>query len=266
MSWIKIRQKRLIAGLFISGFILFGCQTKVKIPQVYNCHQTTGEIKIDGVLDEPDWQKADSLSFFNLTRTKIQNYLPAESSTIGKLLWDKDYLYVSFKAYDKDIWGYYTKRDDTTYREDVLEIFLKPDAQKESYYNFEINALGTVYDAFNFKRSFAGGSRRWGKWDCEGLRTGIRIKGNLNNWKDEDEYWQLEVAIPFSAFKEVTSVPKSGDEWCFALCRYDYSVYLKQGRELSSTAKLSKLNFHLWEDYDRLLFVTSGKNVQVKGR
>jgi len=263
MSWIKIKQKRLIVGLFVSGFFLFGCQTKVKIPQTYNCHQTTGEIKVDGVLDELDWQKADSLSFFSLTRTKLQNHFPAESPTIGKLLWDKDYLYVSFKAYDKDIWGHYTKRDDTTCREDVLEIFLKPDAQKDSYYNFEINILGTVYDAFNVRR---GAGYRWKKWNCEGLKIGIKTKGTLNDWKDKDEYWQLEVAIPFSAFKEVTFVPKSGDEWSFALCRYDYSVYLKQGVELSSTAKLSKLNFHLWEDYDRLLFVTSSKNVQVKQR
>ena len=86
------------------------------------------------------------------------------------------------------------------------------------------------------------------------LKSGVKVYGTLGNWKDTDDKWVLEVAIPFSAFKEVTSPPKSGDEWSFALCRYDYSVYLEEGRELSSTAKLSKRAFHLWEDYDQLLF------------
>jgi len=31
-------------------------------------------------------------------------------------------------------------------------------------------------------------------------------------------------------------------------------VVVEEGCELSSSAKLSKLNFHLWEDYDKLLF------------
>ncbi|MCK4244536.1 MAG: carbohydrate-binding family 9-like protein [Candidatus Omnitrophica bacterium] len=256
---MMIRFWQIIIGLSLCGLFLFGCQPKAKveerkIPQTYICHQSIGKVKIDGILDEKDWQKAEPINFYHLRRKDPQDYREPESPTIGKLLWDKDYFYVSFKAYDKDIWGYYTERDETTYREDVLEIFLKPDAQKASYYNFEINALGTVYDAFNFKRGFAGGSHRWSKWNCEGLKIGIKVKGSLNNWKDEDECWVLEVAIPFSAFKEITLSPKIGDEWSFALCRYDYSVYLEEGRELSSSAKLSKLNFHLWEDYDRLLF------------
>jgi len=252
----KMNQK-LAIGLFIGGVLLAGCQQKVKveerkIPQTYICHQATSKIKIDGLLDEKDWQKARAINFYHLKREGPQDYEEAESPTVGRLLWDKDYLYVSFKAKDKDIWGYYTKRDESTCREDVSEVFLKPDIQKPSYYDFEINALGTVYDGFNVRRD--AGSDRWGRWNCEGLKIGIKIKGSLNNWKDEDEYWQLEVAIPFSAFKDITLPPEIGNEWSFALCRYDYSVYLEEGVELSSSAKLSKLNFHLWEDYDKLLF------------
>ena len=250
-------KRRLIAVLVICVFWgITGCQPRAKreerkVSKPYICHQTAEKIKIDGSLDEIDWKKAQVINFYHLKRGGIQDYQEAESRTFGRLLWDKDYLYVSFEAFDKDIWGYYTERDDTTCREDVLEIFLKPDAQKASYYNFEVNALGTVYDAFNVRR---GAGYRWSKWDCEGLRIGIKIKGSLNNWKDEDEYWVLEVAIPFSAFEEITPSPEIGNEWSFALCRYDYSVYLEEGSELSSTAKLSKLNFHFWEDYDKLLF------------
>lgn len=269
MSWIKIRQKKLMVGLFVSGFFLFGCQTKVKIPQTYNCRQTTGEIKIDGILDEPDWQKADSLSFFSLTRTKLQNHFPAESPTIGKLLWDKDYLYIGIEARDKDIWSTIKKHDGNLWEEDVLEAFFKPDKNEPSYYEFEFSPKNVTLDLFWLHKGVSIGAARSYKHALlfeSNLKSAVKIYGSLDSWKDKDDKWVLEVAIPFSAFKEVTFVPKSGDEWSFALCRYDYSVYLKQGVELSSTAKLSKLNFHLWEDYDRLLFVTSGKNVQVKQR
>ncbi len=244
----------LFVCLFLSAARCYSEEGREKPSGTYICRQTAGRIVIDGSLDEADWRKAESVNFYRLDKEDLQNHFPAESPAIGKLLWDKDYLYVGLKAFDKDIWGYYTKRDEQTCREDVLEIFLKPNAQRESYYNFEINALGTVFDAFDVKRRFAGGSYRWSKWNCEGLMTGINIKGTLNDWKDKDEYWQLEVAIPFSAFKETASPPEPGDEWSFAFCRYDYSIYLKKGLELSSTAKLSKFNFHFWEDYDKLLF------------
>ncbi|MCK4416917.1 MAG: hypothetical protein KAV99_01965 [Candidatus Latescibacteria bacterium] len=55
-----------------------------------------------------------------------------------------------------------------------------------------------MYDAFNIRRQTAGGDHRWSKWDCEGLKVGVHIEGTLNNPEDEDEYWQLEVAIPFA--------------------------------------------------------------------
>lgn len=245
----------LVATLvFCVFFGVTGCQPKVKVPRTFICHQTTGRIKIDGLLNEADWKNAETISFYHLIKGGPQDYREAESQAFGRLLWDKDYLYVSFEAFDKDIWGYYTERDEDTTKEDVLEIFLKPNAQTESYYNFEINALGTVHDAFNFKRDFAGGSHRWRKWDCKGLRIKTKITGSLNNHKDEDEYWQLEVAIPFSAFTEATLAPELGDKWGFALCRYDYSVYLEEGVEYSSTTKFSKVDFHLWKDYDELLF------------
>ncbi|MCK4591548.1 MAG: carbohydrate-binding family 9-like protein, partial [Candidatus Latescibacteria bacterium] len=152
----------------------------------YRCPFISEPIKIDGLLDEPAWKKAKPLSF--IVPVTFEN---AASETEARLLWDREYLYVSFKAYDKDIWSYYTQRDDPTCQEDVLEVFFKTDPQEEPYYNFEINALGTVYDAYNLRRQGAGGGHRWSRWNCEGLKVGVHIEGTLNNPEDEDEYWQL---------------------------------------------------------------------------
>ena len=218
--------------------------------KVYNCNYTSGPIKIDGLLDEPAWQTAETLRFF----IPVTHKKPI-SKTEAKLLWDKKYLYVGFKAYDKDIWSYYKERDDPTCQEDVLEIFFKTDPVKEPYYSFEINALNTVYDAFNLRRNKAGGDRRWSKWNCQGLKSAVKIEGTLNNPQDIDEYWHLEVAIPFSDLATLKAkIPKPGDEWLFHLARYDYSVYLPEGVELSSCATLSEVDFHKYEDWFTLRF------------
>jgi len=223
----------------------------LKIREVYNCLYTSEPIKIDGLFDEPAWQRAKALQFLMPVALKRPS-----SKTEAKLLWDNNYLYVGFKAYDKDIWSYFKKRDSRTCDEDVLEVFIKPDSAKDPYYNFEINALNTVYDAFNVKRG-AGGEdhHRWSRWDCQGLKSAIMIKGTLNNSEDVDEYWQLEVAIPFAELPTLKGkIPKIGDTWLFHLARYDYSVYLPEGLELSSCAPLSEVDFHRYEDWPTLKF------------
>ena len=217
--------------------------TKTHSSQVYPCFYTDERIVVDGHLKEKAWKKAKVLDFFVPVTDK-----PAVSKTEGRILWGKSHLYVGFKAYDRDIWGYYTKRDSPTCHEDVLEIFIKPDLKSKfaCYYNFEVNALGTVYDAFNVsKKSGGGAQQRWKLWNCKGLKVGIQIKGTLNDWTDEDEYWQMEVAIPFASLPTLNGKPpKAGDTWKFHLARYDYSVYLKNGVELSSCARLGRVDFH----------------------
>lgn len=222
--------------------------------QIYECHFIQEEIHIDGLLNEPAWEKAPTLGFYvPVTHTTPQ------SLSYGKVLWDEKYLYAGIKAYDKDIWGYHTERDSPTCNEDVLEVFLKPRNDQSAYYNFEINPLGTVYDAFNIKRG-AGGpdDHRWSRWNCEGLLVGVDIKGTLNKWDDIDEYWCLEVAIPFASLPSLQGrVPNPGETWKFHLARYDYSVYLDDGVELSSTTKFKTAEgsfFHRHEEWQTLRF------------
>lgn len=221
----------------------------------YRCHFTGTPPNIDGRLEDPVWNDAPEVKFY-LPVTHAQ----PESLTIGRVLWDEKYLYVGIKAHDKDVWSYFTERDSTTCFEDVLEIFLKPRTGQDSYYNFEINALGTVYDAFNMKRG-AGGEdhHRWSRWNCEGLRVATGVKGTMNKPEDEDEYWTLEVAIPFASLPSLQGrPPQAGEKWRFHLSRYDYSIYLKEGVELSSSAKFTSTTgsfFHRWEEWPELEFV-----------
>lgn len=51
-----------------------------------------------------------------------------------------------------------------------------------------------------------------------GLKSAVVIKGTLNNYGDIDDYWQLEVAIPFGDLSMLEGRPPvAGDEWLFHL-------------------------------------------------
>lgn len=207
---------------------------------VYKCLYTTTPIEIDGLLDDSPWQKAGALGFILLGENK-----EPISKTEAKLLWDKNYLYIAFKAYDEDIWGYYNKRDDPLYREDVLELFFKTNPDKNPYYEFEWNPLNTIFDALIPKRHAYGNLYRITRWNVPGLKSAVKITGTLNKWDDKDTYWTLEAAIPFASMPTLKGeIPEQGDKWIFHVARIDYSVYLPEGRELSSCAQLSKNSFH----------------------
>lgn len=240
-------------SIFCSGAMSQNEPEKVK-ESVYLCPFITESIKVDGLLDEDSWQKAKILEL-HVYQT---NEKPL-SKTEGRILWDDKYFYIGFKAYDKDIWSYLTERDSETAGEDVLETFFKTTTSKETpYYNFEINALGTIYDAFNHAKRDAGGGwyHRWNRWNCEGLKVGVKIKGTLNNWEDIDEYWQMEAAIPFANLPTLKGKsPLSGDIWLFHLARYDFSVYLPTGVELSTCAYITDGGFHRYQDWLKLQFV-----------
>lgn len=219
---------------------------------VYSCHHTSGPIKIDGKLDEPSWNNARSMSFYVPV-----TFAEPISKTEARIMWDSKYVYVGFKAYDKDVFAMNVGRDSRTCADDVLEFFFQPNPAKSPYYNFEINALGSIYDAYSLKR-YAGGenNQRWSRWNCKGIKVGITINGTLNNAKDVDKYWQMEIAVPLDeVVANGAQRPTVGSQWKVNLARYDYSVYLPDGLELTSCCHLSKVDYHLMADWDTIEFV-----------
>lgn len=213
----------------------------------YTCKFISHNINIDGSLTDPAWQLAENARFY-IPETLEE----PESKTEAKILYSKDYLYVGFKAYDKDIRSVLTEQDSQTCLEDCLEIFFKPFEDNDSYYNFEINALGTVYDALSMSRPPIA---KWAQWDCKDLQVGINICGEINNPEVVDEYWQMEVGIPFASLPSLEGKsPRQGDIWKFHLARYDYSRFLAGGVELCSTAPLSRVDFHYHEEWIPLIF------------
>ena len=234
--------KKFIICFFLLSFLCFAER------EIYVVKKTKGKIKIDGVIGKKEWEGATIIK--NFYRSGALNK-KVHSKTTVYLLYDNKYLYIAGMMEDKDIIATVKEHDGNVWNDDVFEIFIKPEFHSPHYYEIDINPLGTIFDAF-FPRKRAG-FPRFVKYSSA-AEVATKIKGTLNNWKDIDTGWGIEVKIPFSAFSQTTDVPQPNTVWYFAICRYDYSVYLKRGRELTSSAKLRRADFHIYYDYDKLVF------------
>ncbi|HOK79443.1 MAG TPA: carbohydrate-binding family 9-like protein [bacterium] len=228
---------------------LLNCQQESN-SSVVPCNRVQTGIVIDGNLDEKEWKNAVPVEL-----VKIISLEQPVSKTIACCLYDEQYFYVAFKCYDMDIWATYEKRDAPLYEEDVVEVFFKPDSSKDSYYEFEVSPRNIILDAFIGRRTLTGNMFfRFAKWNCSGLKSAVKIKGTLNKWDDIDQYWTVEIAIPFKSLPTVKKSPLPGDEWLFNVCRYDYSIYLENGVETLTYSPITKFDFHRYEEWKILKF------------
>jgi hypothetical protein len=219
-------------------------------PAIYaaECRRATGPIHIDGQLDEAAWKKAPVLKAFSVFWLKRK----AKTATAARLLWDDRYLYFAAEMEDTDLYADVRQRNGITWENDVFELFFKPSERKLAYYEFQVNAANTHLELFLPSRG-SGGYRRFAPLTRLGMESAVRLRGTLNNWKDKDQGWTVEGRIPWSAFTATGGRPRPGDKWRFALCRYDYSKDF-DSPELSSTAPLTRSDFHRYEDYGVLTF------------
>lgn len=217
-------------------------------PAEYACLRAIEAITIDGNLDDLAWEEANEIADFYLPAT----FETPAGETATRLLWDDEWLYWSVEAADRDLFALRSQRDDLLCRDDVFELFLKPREAERSYYEIEINPRNATFDLFFGSRG-SGGADRWKGWDPE-LKSAVKLDGTLNGYRDEDGGWSMEMAIPLEALHVK---PAADEVWKFAVCRYDYSVYL-EGVELSSCAPLTRPSFHRYEEYLELRFMGDG--------
>ncbi len=213
------------------------------------CRWAAGPIQVDAKLDEPAWQKAQLLQDFGVFWLKRR----AKTATRARLLWDERYLYFAAEMEDADLYADVKERNGLTWENYVFELFFKPAADQLRYYEFQVNAANTQLELFLPSRG-SGGYRRFAPLTRLGMESAVKLDGTLNRWDDRDTGWTVEGRIPWTAFAAAGGKPKAGARWRFALCRYDYSVTLEHP-ELSSTAPLTRPDFHRYEDYGELTFV-----------
>jgi uncharacterized repeat protein (TIGR03806 family) len=224
-------------------------------PTEFECRWADAPIQVDGKADEPAWKKAQVIDRFYLPWLG-KNARAAKTKTSARLLWDRDYLYFFAEMEDADLYADVKEPDGMTWFNDVFELFFKPADDKAGYYEFQVNALGTVMDMFIPRRN-SGGYQRYIKDGDFHIEAKVVLKGTLNKWTDKDQGWSVEGRMPWTDFMKTGGRPDLNEKWKFALCRYDYSVDF-EGPELSTCAPLaskSAADFHLHEDYATLKFI-----------
>jgi hypothetical protein len=223
----------------------------------YTCHRTTERIKIDGRLSEACWERAPKSPRFVDMVTGVPGFLDTRMAA----LWDDGNLYVGFWVEEPNVQARFTERDSPVYFENDVEVFI---AGQDCYYEFQINARGTIYEVFYIwqeayeKGGFAdkpqfnllthpvdvlGGfqdtmrykkhprGRRWAfmDWDFPGLQAAVHVDGTLNDDSDVDRGWTVELAFPWSGMRTLAQgravPPRDGDIWRMDFSRFEALPY-----------------------------------------
>lgn len=209
---------------------------QLKIPQIefsplkYVCYQASQPIKIDGILDEADWQKTVWTSDF----VDIEGTVKPRPrfKTKAKMLWDKDYFYIAAELEEPHIWGNLKNRDDIIFYDNDFEIFIDPDGDTRNYSEFEMNALNTVWDLLLTHPYRDVDNAALHQFDIKGLKSGVAIYGTLNNPTDKDSCWTLEVAFPWNGFKEISNSPLppvNNHQWRINFSRVEWQTQIVNG-------------------------------------
>ncbi len=150
------------------------------------------------------------------------------------LLWDDRYLYIGAELEEPHVQGTYTRRDSYIFHEDNdFEVFISPDGTNHDYAELEMNALNTVWD-LRLKKPYRDGGVAEDEWDIPGLKTAVHVNGTINNPRDFDRGWTIEIAIPWEIAKALnvkpSTMPRDGDQWRMNFSRVEWRFEIVKGK------------------------------------
>ena len=159
---------------------------------------------IDGKLDDKVWDQAQEITGF---ADDTQGFVPEVRQSL-RLLYDLEGLYVGTRYQtvpDQELRAEHTLRDDANlWRDECLEVFLDPDLDRSTYYQFVANLKGIqsdlkIVDSKTKPRDWdearlwngrwqvetAEGSDHWSAeafipWETVGVEVGANLRMGLN--------------------------------------------------------------------------------------
>ncbi len=146
--------------------------------------------------------------------------------------WDDEYFYIAAELEDPHVWGTLTQHDAVIFHDNDFELFVDPNSDSHEYFEFEMNALNTGWDLFLPKPYKDGGSADNG-WGIPGLKTAARVNGTLNDSRNRDKGWTLEMGIPWKAFGQAARMPLppvAGHVWRVNFSRVEWRHEIHEGK------------------------------------
>lgn len=195
-------------------------------PEGYVCRRTAAAPVMDGRLDDPAWKSAPwTKSFVDIEGARKP--LPRFQTRV-KMLWDDRFFYFAAEMEEPHVWGTILFHDQVVCVENDFEIFIDPNADSHEYYEIELSPTNVVWDLFlrmPYKDGGGGLASADHTWDVKGLVNAVWVNGTLNDPRDTDHGWSLEVAVPWSElapFAHKPSPPRVGDRWRVNFSRVEW--------------------------------------------
>jgi len=162
----------IAVALFLSAHVFAGLA-----PRCAPVFRTDAPPKVDGVLGDACWQGLPWASGF-----RALGGGPAGRQTRFAMLWDAENLYVAVRMEEPNaerLVARVKRRDGSVWKDDSAELFVTPVPDRKPYFHFVANSIGTQFDE---EVQSAIWNASW------------RIGTNVG-----EDYWALELAIPFEA-------------------------------------------------------------------
>jgi hypothetical protein len=233
-------------------------------PRAYDCRRTGTPVRLDGRLEEGAWRSAPWTDDFVDIEGAAK---PAPRfRTRAKMLWDDTYFYVAARLEEPHVWATLTQHDSVIFHDDDFEVFIDPNGDALEYYEFEINALNTGWDLL-LDKPYRLGGKAHNEWEIPGLRSAVHVDGTLNDPKDVDCGWTVEIAFPWRALAEYAhkpAPPHLDDEWRVNFSRVEWRHEVAGGnyRRVPNTKEdnwvwspQGVVNMHIPERWGRVRFV-----------
>ena len=209
--------------------------------------KTTRPVKVDGKLDDDVWAKAKSSGLF------VESIAgkTAPIKTEAKVAWDDKFLYLAFHNEDDDVWSSLKERDDKLWTQEAVVVLIDANGNGKDYIEIQVNPNGAIYDSY--LPSYRKAQNDWNSM----MTVGVSVDGTLNNSSDQDNGWDVEIAIPWAdtigqSKSESTGHPKVGDTWRMNMFRINFP----KGQSQQAVAWSATLegDFHKLDRFGKVVF------------
>jgi hypothetical protein len=219
--------------------------TMKELPKSYRCRKIGRALKLDGYLNDSLWNRAEwTDDFIEITGAPA---LKPRFKTRVKMLWCDDYFYVAAEMEEPHIWGTITEKNEIMFNDNDFEVFIDPDGDSRNYYEFEMNALNSIWE-LSLNVPYSQGGKPILGCNLEGLISKVGIRGTLNNPNDVDEDWCVEIAFPwkglakYNSGPERTTPPSLEDIWRVNFSRVQWQHEVEDGKYLRVPAHGTNLS------------------------
>jgi hypothetical protein len=219
--------KNVVAAMAVTALMaMSGQQTRLsgRQPRGYVAYRAVSSISIDGKLDDAAWKSArwtDAFVDIEGDAKPAPHHL-----TRVRMLWDQANFYIAAELIEPHLWATLTEHDSVIFRDNDFEVFIDPNGDNHEYYELEINALGTTWDLL-LPKPYKDDGKAVNGWEIAGMKSAVHLDGTLNDPRDTDRGWSVELALPWKALGELarqSSPPRDGDVWRVNFSRVQWQL------------------------------------------